>query len=245
MNHLIIGAGNMGKRYDALLKKLGQTTKLVDLEFDPEVLENEYDRYDSVFICSPAETHLELIRSLPYILQYVEKPVVHMLTNFEIWLGDPSHVSCPWRFCRCFELTNDLDIAIGYKGDSRYWYLDLIHFVDLFWHRWGKPDACFIDIAGTLATARMSLGTGLKARVMSISLDCGLGNRYTRINGKPIHTLGPCSYMFEDQVKYWLKCLDDSSIQLNPIDIALARTNWLLRQVNPILSRLPITPVLN
>ena len=104
---LILGAGSTGKRYGAILKRLGQRVIFRDLDWTPQTPESNIDR---VIIATPTDMHLEHLRVVlarfPEIPVLVEKPVSRWLpsaVDFNKWAttgwhSDRISIVCNWAF---------------------------------------------------------------------------------------------------------------------------------------------------
>lgn len=106
MSILIIGAqGNMGKRYSAVLKHLGQSVVGVDKEHNRHYIKSEAEKSDGVIICTPTVTHCEWIKHLADIGKPIlcEKPFT---TNIEE-LTETLDI--------CAELETNLSMVYQYK----------------------------------------------------------------------------------------------------------------------------------
>ena len=74
---LIVGAGNMGKRYEKMIKSLGYPVILSDVgdqNFESKVIDSSY-----VLVATPTDTHLEVIDSIVKLRREIpilcEKPI--------------------------------------------------------------------------------------------------------------------------------------------------------------------------
>lgn len=73
MSVLIIGAdGNMGKRYEAILRHIGFSFFRADIQTSSDFLRTMAQRCDRILIATPTGTHISVIRNM---LKY-EKPIL-------------------------------------------------------------------------------------------------------------------------------------------------------------------------
>lgn len=136
--HLILGAGHMGRKHGKILKDLGEEVWYADTDLNkkptewiPEwkgidnfFKERDWKEIRSVLICTPAETHAELINKIPpKVPIFCEKP---LLTNLKQKIRPRTGhflLACNWTWCKCIKKTKNLCIA--YPGAN---WLDGIHF---------------------------------------------------------------------------------------------------------------------
>ena len=138
MNHLIIGNGVMGKRYAGILRSFDDLVSCVDIDWDGVIP----DKMDSILICTPPETHLEVLNRVlgSKIPVFIEKPILcgnesESLCNSVLERSTgliKTLVSCPWGFCGCIKFLPQKVFNLGYTSKDKEPYLDLIHFIDLF-----------------------------------------------------------------------------------------------------------------
>lgn len=222
MRHLIIGAGRMGRKHAQTLTRLGEHAEMVDLGFDPA----QADGFDSILICTPPDAHSDLIRlfghSRPSIPIFCEKPVLGHPGELQgAILPKVSLVACNWRWCQCYESIRQIDC--GYPHDPKYGYLDLIHFLDLYWERYGEPSSAEFKI--TKKGAGMLLGLRMNVALWQSSTP------WCEFGGKIIHRNGPCD-MFERQMKVWLDVVAGKIKSPNPIEMAVERTEYLISRAS-------------
>lgn len=227
MKHLIIGAGRMGRKHAQTLTRSGEHAEMVDLGFDPA----QADGFDSILICTPPDAHSDLIRlfghSRPSIPIFCEKPVLGHPGELQgAILPKVSLVACNWRWCQCYESIRQIDC--GYPHDPKYGYLDLIHFLDLYWERYGEPAEFAMDVEP--AGSGFISGPHRPIRFMQATI----WNSYSpwcEFGGKIIHRNGPCD-MFERQMKVWLDVVAGKSKSPNPIETAVERTEYLISRAS-------------
>lgn len=219
MHHLVIGAGNMGKKHAKVLKSFGDSAEMVDLGFK---ITPEINEFDSVYVCTPPETHLEIIKQAenagaPPL--FVEKPV--SLSVDRITYTNISMVACNWRYCKCLPVDPQYVIGSSYPTASS---LDHIHFVDLFWNKYGKPELAAYVGYDNGSRLDMFLSNA------NISAIIEQGPISTSAGGRQIHSAGPCD-MFTRQAKVWRDCLKTGIESPNPIETASERTGWMLKKI--------------
>lgn len=236
LRHLVIGAGNMGKRHGSILESLGDQIRYEDLGFDPNGY--DYRTVDSVLICTPAKTHLDFVSAVANqnsdIPVFIEKPVIDSLPcNLPGILPDISMVACNWRWCECIDPTNE--ILCAYRTDQLSAALDQIHFYDWFCSQNGEPERG-IFIQG-LGGNRMELSRGDKWLSSSILYDGTIQDQawWGRYDSqkkkgyhKPLHSYGMCP-MFVQQMITWRQVVAREIVSPNPIPLAIDRTLALLR----------------
>ena len=212
MRHLVIGAGNMGRKHAKILADLGDTVDFADLEFKPG---QHVTQYDSLLICTPAETHAPLIKALAQyrVPLFVEKPVFAEAEHLEC--PGISMVACNWRWCTCITTDGTNAITALYPQALPH---DYIHFVDRFWHDQGQPrgwlaqqDPPRIVLSGPLGELSAHIASGPAAD--------------TCFNLEPLEH--SCE-MFAKQAVTWRRCVSGGDESPNPIAIAAERTSWLL-----------------
>lgn len=234
MKHLVIGSGNMGKRHGAILEALGDEVSYADLEFD---VHDSADRRtilesDSVLICTPPETHCELIGWLceAGVPLFVEKPVMTSdHDSFFVPRELISMVACNWRWCKCLMWREHTTVLSMYHGAVP---LDYIHFVDLFWHEIGAPE--YARRLARKGDTQLGLFLAHKQREAEIYVNPLPDKRMEPImivNHEDIHKDGPCD-MFERQMRHWRSCVRDGKQSCNPIPMAVERTAWLIKILN-------------
>ena len=222
MKHLVIGSGNMGTHHAAILTDLGDAVDMVDLEFQPS---RKLLAYDSVLLCTPAQTHAGMIRRLAKYRRplFVEKPVFTKAERVDY--DAISMVACNWRWCPHVADNDDSRtdrIICQYPGAV---FLDLIHFVDVFWEKFGCPNILIRNGRG-LKWWSATMAKGGRRFLATI---CPMpDNPLTTYNDRAIHKT-PCS-MFEEQMLSWRFFVDRGTESDNPISKAAKRTAWLLRQ---------------
>lgn len=229
MKHLIIGAGNMGKRYAGILKKLGQKVKLVDIEFNPKTYQL---KHDSVLICTPAETHNVLVNVfLPSVPVFCEKPLLiksRPIMNTMNISSNPSLISANWIFCEHLKNLKKEKVVwldIGYPTKDVHWQLDLIHFWPWFIRNCGEPIS--MDYG---KPAKNSIWLSLYGRQNeAIFAITNSPNKYCFLNQHPIHEIHekPCN-MFIEQMEHWINVLKGKEQSVNPIKQAWEHTRKLI-----------------
>lgn len=216
MRHLVIGRGNMGKRYISLLGERGEDVESVDLEFEPERC---LWKYDSVFICTPAYNHVRMLASIPAeVPVFCEKPLICRSTDV-VKKRKKSFVSCPWLFCPCvlpFDGQERWSISCQYESKCRYRRLDLIHFVPFFCGESFSviKDDDYVEVFNPGFSARITWGVIGPSVVEN-------QRRVLQIHEKP------CS-MFGDMVDHWLDVLRDDAYSLMPFERSLPLHKKLL-----------------
>lgn len=208
MRHLVIGSGNMGRKHAQILQELGDKVDLCDLEFKPG---DHVEQYNSLLVCTPAETHAGLIKALACYETplFVEKPVFSKSEHLEY--PDISMVACNWRWCTDITTRGRNSIDCSYPKASQH---DLIHFVDRFWEEHGKiTDAWPCGDSLVIEDSRHAF----RASVTD-------GRQETLFNGMPL--LHSCD-MFVKQMKCWREVICGKESP-NPISKAVKRTSWLL-----------------
>lgn len=224
MKHLIIGAGNMGRRHGKILEGMGDEVHYWDVGFDVSDLHALRPR--SILICTPPDTHVPILQQLSHfdyeIPTFVEKPIFTEIDA--VHFPEISMVACNWRWCRCLVWSQHTTIMSGYGKATE---LDHIHFLDLFWEEFGKP-----DMVRALRREKRSPLTGLfyareDREVEAYILDLP-DDTYTLVNWREIHYGIPCE-MFVSQMKHWRECVQTGTQSCNPIPMAVERTAWLLK----------------
>lgn len=228
MRHLIIGSGNMGKRHADILKRMGDDVTLLDLGWESS--KEDVKAFDSILVTTPAETHtdilLKLCRAAPLVPLFLEKPFTTEPVRF--FKPSISMVACNWRFCDCLS-------KVPKKVYSRYpskagenFYLDAVHFLDLFWEAYGEPEFSGISVNGPIVNLTLSKGFDF----MDISLENSpLTQSFT--DDRPIHEdrggdRGMCG-MFTHQLAHWRYCVKFNRESINPFNKADERTDYLRR----------------
>lgn len=184
----------MGKRHsDILVGEFGQICELVDIEFNPETYKWSKWRPDSVLICTPAETHADIINKLPpYIPVFCEKPLIVDLEQKIAPRGAPTLMACNWTWCKHIKKAKKL--WLWYESNDKYRELDYIHFC-LLPHLNVKIDFDSKLKGSTLTVIDQGLPTGKRIHT------------FEDIKYKSLQKLSkPCS-MFVDQMRHWLNVL--------------------------------------
>src|SRR3990167_2211214 len=202
MNHLIIGAGRMGKLRASVLAELGHATTLIDIGYRLSPKE----QFDSVIIETPPETHYNCI--IDVVVTYgskmplfVDKPVIVQPRRLPVFLK--SLVGSNWRWHPKLMRYEWKTLDWAYPNPHP---LDLIHFVDVAWERWGKPrDAIYAD--GSLA---LKYEHGWK----EISIQDGPPKR--EVDGNEIEV----GDMFELEMKHWLNVISGKEESVNDFNKA-------------------------
>ena len=250
MRHLVIGAGNMGRRHGNILQSIGDRVSYIDIgESLSKALQK---KPNSVLICTPPETHLELIQKVgkKRLPLFVEKPVY--TKRSAIRYPAISMVACNWRFCD--HALEAKEIACCYRNADK---MDMIHFVDWFWNRYGKPYGSFnTESIGSVDEFRWDMDLfendqGRKRNFFNAKFSIYPNNISsfvsTTINKNPI-IHDKCS-MFFRQMLLWRETVRGQREQVNPIFQASVRTNFLLdliqqeKQRNALWSRTKTTPL--
>lgn len=249
--HLIVGYGRMGQRHAAILRAFGDHVDSIDLDWEPG--KTDYEPYDSILVCTPPKTHKTVILDVlsfnpnkPPV--FIEKPLVDEL--WEPWspnsgyLANPaSMVACNWRYCQCIDASQGF-IEMGYPADQETAYLDMIHFLDLFWLNYGEPEFGGVGKVGPVLRKqtvvedkiivdiwrKIEMTVSTEGKMLSVVFDPGAEKPYMRHNGKSVHRKGVCS-MFERQMRDWRECVKIRTSHLNSLQVAAKRTNWLISKM--------------
>jgi uncharacterized protein YfbU (UPF0304 family) len=114
-------------------------------------------------------------------------------------------------------------IEMGYQANQETAYLDMIHFLDLFWTSWGKP-----EFGGfTTSKGKITLTVSGAGRVLDVVFNPSSTTRYTKKDGKFVHKKGVCD-MFQKQMRDWRECVKLGRSHLNSLEVAAERTNYLI-----------------
>lgn len=234
--HLVIGAGKMGKKHGEMLTAFGDSVIYVDLEFRSDG--DGVAGFDSILVCTPPNTHADIIRGIAPagIPIFVEKPVISLGSSLDgVVFPRTTMVGCNWRYCECCDPTGE--IVCVYPTTKEAAAQDLIHFYDWSVQRKGPPDlARFIQGEGG---NRLVLMHGKSVFSASILYDGALAPQswWAGVVGKAqLHPYGPCP-MFHSQMIHWRECVAEGWQTDNPIELALKRTNELMRVVErPVTS---------
>ncbi|MEK6861871.1 MAG: hypothetical protein AABY07_07945 [Nanoarchaeota archaeon] len=234
LNHLVIGAGNMGRRHGGILESMGDNVNYYDVKVelsDFRVLKAATDyKYDSVLICTPPETHLNWIIWALNTLKlpiFCEKPIITCPVPKSLILPYPwafisTLAACNWRFCDCLpSLAQIRYIYCTYPiKNKEFKYLDYIHFLDLFWQELGIPedikleqDSMFLQYRGGIVRNRFTIHDNTKAS-------------FTTVNGDLIHN--PVCNMFEKQMEHWRNVICGKENSINPFIVAMNRIEYLV-----------------
>lgn len=232
LRHLVVGSGNMGRRHGDILMRLGDFVEYVDIGFDPQSF--DYDRVDSVLICTPPETHAGLCNSIidkskpsgsfTWKPVFIEKPIISRSSE-KIFYGHPrTMVACNWRWCGCVIPVGD--IMCGYPINGEYAWLDQIHFLDIYWERYGRPKSASISIDGSCGSVmRISGSPSFVSSIINFQeQQTWFGSD---IELKRIHRKGHCD-MFLKQMEVWRDVCMGKTASPNPIDKAYERTSFLI-----------------
>lgn len=194
MRHLIVGSGNMGKRHGAILESLGDEVKYVDLGYNLD-RDGTYDA-ESVLICTPPETHADYVNhfKLTELPLFCEKPV--STDGLKLDYPGRSMVACNWRFCKC--ISRPTVIQSAYQSTDKVPFLDLIHFLDLFWLEHGRPVSAAGQRSNGTYTMHLTCESGCR---MTVVLDTSADKPKTVVDGDPVHET-PCD-MFQKQMAVW------------------------------------------
>lgn len=218
MNHLVIGYGNMGRRHAQILRDMGDTVKAVDInESIPRI-----GRFDSVLICTPPESHKSITRSVRGAPVFIEKPVSVRPSRLSE-LSTLSMVACNWRFCTCADWKGHDLIEFGYIAPTQYAYLDIIHFLDVAWEKYGKPDSAALSNRNGV----LEFMGDFDGATLECLFDYRANLPYTILNQRTLHSPKPCG-MFIKQMKHWRDCVKKGVDSCNPHYLAAYRTNWLI-----------------
>lgn len=226
--HLIIGYGNIGRRHERTLKSLGESVCCVDTGFDYSG--NHLCQYSSVLICTPPNTHLDILNKLVGLGKpiFIEKPICtgeedKSLYNriLERFKGSGmTHVACNYRFARAY--SKDIRfVEYGYIYKNKYSYLDLIHMVDLCWERYGKPIKGSLLSVDSIHNLTMLFNPN---KLITIVGNNQSEVKYGRLNGFDVDV----SDGFENQMRYWIEFVRGRTESVNPIGKAFERTEWLI-----------------
>ena len=235
MKHLILGYGTMGKRYEQILKDLGDSVDTADIGFDPATVAI---KYDSVLICTFPETHVDWIYEVSdYMFTgalFCEKPVLTKLEDKVITSTNniKTMVSCPWRYCRCINpLYPPLRFRCNYVSRDKKPELDLIHFIDLDWENYGMPLNSSVKVFGPLLKYH---STNFDVVIHSNS-----NKNFTIFNEEEvIHN--PVCNMFISMMEDWRKVIKGELISPNPVEKAEFRTKWLLEALKNDFKTAPL-----
>ena len=236
MKHLIIGYGVMGKKYERILTDLGDMVDVCDIEFNPD--RTEWSAYDSVLICTPPETHAKLIYAVSDFFFkgkiFCEKPLVTYLEEDINTVTDDitSMVSCPWRYCTCVNWVQLENIKCFYSARDKGPRLDLIHFVDVVWEKYGIPKVAYF------AQKRKRNFLNVNGRTFNLVFtkkkQKTVYKAYDEAS-REIHKT-ECS-MFFDMMKDWRKVVSGKIKSPNDFRKAEFRTKWLMEIMKkPFLS---------
>lgn len=219
LRHLIIGAGNMGRRHGRILTSLGDRVTYVDILWKPN---REIKLYDSLLLCTPAETHAGLIKELePYRKPlFVEKPVITSPPAI-IYRGAPSMVAMNWKWCK--HLKNIKELVVCYPWNSNHSKLDLMH----FWHRFERHRYLKVFYLPRIISL-ISMGQKSFTLVNSEKKETFV-RRGMKLH--QIHTLTQCR-MFHLQMKFWRKVVKGEEPPINPIDEASRDTIKLMELIS-------------
>ncbi len=217
----------MGRRHSEILRSFGDEVDGVDLGWDPE--KTDFKQYNSVIIATPPKTHLNAIlwvdrKTLGATPVFVEKPLTSEIWKPQEYTCSISQVACNWRWCFCADMSSG-SIEMGYPANQETAYLDMIHFLDLFWVSWGRP-----EFGGfTTSKGKITLTVSGSGRVLEVVFNPNSTTRYTKKDGKSVHKKGVCS-MFERQMRDWRHSVYCNLQTANPIQVAAERHNWLVQK---------------
>lgn len=218
MKHLIIGHGNMGRRYEQILKTLNQEVECVDLGWDI-VRWYRWPEFDSVLICTPPATHLDIIAKIPIrIPVFCEKPLMVGLDQVfpnDFTLRPRTLMSCPWLFCGCVPKEFQL-LTCFYPSRCPHRFLDIIHFMPFF----EEP----FNIDAGITTEYEYAEIWSRDRIAGVRLG---PQKTTFIDQIQIHRNGPC-LMFEKMMAHWLNVIEGKEESIMPFARALDLNKKLL-----------------
>jgi len=218
------------------LLDLGEYVHLFDI--DPGRTQDcirDYGWYDSILICTPPETHYKLITELGRykVPLFCEKPIICEPGAYK-WPDVPSLVGCNYRFNDDYTTGYSQTYTNMYKNTSKYAYLDLIHFIDLWWEKWGKPSQYklsvfgpYIDFWGRFGSFQkweMAVQLTVNSKVnQAFVADCGSNVLRNERN---------MTICFYKQMVHWLQVVKGKEKSVNPFKKAYKRTEWLINARN-------------
>jgi len=238
MKHLIIGAGNMGLKHGKILESLGDICVWVDINYKDAQPPVNFSGFDSIMICTPPETHAQLINEFPHHVLFVEKPAILPIDSLPEKRKKPSHVACNWRWCKCIQSYKNPTLRVGYSTTKENAKLDLIHFYDLFVQDGYKRDdslrivelddlgMIWFDIfhEGAIRRAEIQYKQDFKNSFNSTQRRDPWP--FTLCQGNRIHKDGPCD-MFTEQMRYYRRLVAGEEKEKNLLDQASQRIKEL------------------
>lgn len=197
MSILIIGSeGSMGKRYQAILKYLGQSYKCADLIHDENWVDKIASSSTAIIIATPTNTHLKMIRkfsSIPgkNIPILCEKPLVNNKKELKELLYEVKSKKIKLRMMYQYQMLDNMSA----NGQSSYNYF-----------RHGK-DGLIWDCMQIISLAR----GGVDILESSPIWNC-------KLNGEELN-LSDMDKAYVDYIKFWFNYPEQDISYLSDIHL--------------------------
>lgn len=240
MKASVIGMGSMGKRHYENLKKLGVEVRGYDLNDTPD--------YSADFVVISTHDHMPYIQDcLHYgIPFFVEKPVVSSIDDLNLIKYSfkpydvPNMVACNLRFSETLNYISHDDIIsiharVSDSNPSRakyehpIWIQD-IHEFDLMNHLIGSIEQVSIYTDNDSYDAVIKHENG---RISTIHGDKLSGQYHRSITVETKYTtaqylMNVSESMYFKQMDYFIQCLKNNVVPMNPLEEALDVTERIL-----------------